>query len=115
MVVPTVVFGLFAIAALLWGAESRPGFDEKPVLDDRPNWFPIPGSGHRAPVRAAVVKPAANGKAAPARAPSSVRPRPEAARGAPSVRPRPAAARAASSVGQRPASATSAATNPSGV
>jgi hypothetical protein len=48
--VPTAGFGLFALLALRFGAESRPGFDEKPVLDDRPNWFPIPGSATR-PVR----------------------------------------------------------------
>src|SRR5258706_11306343 len=45
--VPTAVFGLLALLALRCGAESRPGFDEKPVLDDRPNWFPIPGSAPR--------------------------------------------------------------------
>ena len=42
---PTVVFGLFALLAVKFGAESRPYFDERPVLDDRPNWFPISGSG----------------------------------------------------------------------
>ena len=42
---PTVVFGLFALLAMRFGAESRPYFDERPVLDDRPNWFPIAGSG----------------------------------------------------------------------
>jgi hypothetical protein len=46
---PTGVFGLLALLALRFGAESRPGFDEKPVLDDRPNWFPIPGSAPRPP------------------------------------------------------------------
>ena len=30
---PTAGFGLFALLALRFGAESRPGFDEKPVLD----------------------------------------------------------------------------------
>jgi len=45
MVVPTVVFGLFALLAVRYGAESRPYFDERPVVDDRPNWFPIAGSG----------------------------------------------------------------------
>jgi hypothetical protein len=38
---PTVVFGLFALLAMRFGAESRPYFDERPVVDDRPNWFPI--------------------------------------------------------------------------
>jgi hypothetical protein len=42
---PTVVFGLFALLAMRFGAESRPYFDERPVLDDRPNWFPIAGAG----------------------------------------------------------------------
>jgi hypothetical protein len=46
---PTLVFGLFALLAVRFGAESRPYFDEKPVYDDRPNWFPIarsvPASG----------------------------------------------------------------------
>ena len=42
---PTVVFGLFALLAMRFGAESRPYFDEQPVVDDRPNWFPIAGSG----------------------------------------------------------------------
>jgi|SRR4051794_40296816 hypothetical protein len=42
---PTLVFGLFALLAVRFGAESRPYFDERPVLDDRPNWFPIAGSG----------------------------------------------------------------------
>jgi hypothetical protein len=42
---PTVVFGLFALLAVKFGAESRPYFDERPVVDERPNWFPISGSG----------------------------------------------------------------------
>lgn len=41
---PTIVFGLFALLAVRFGAESRPYFDERPVVDDRPNWFPIAGS-----------------------------------------------------------------------
>ena len=41
MVLPTVAFGLFAVIAVRFGAESRPYFDEQPVVDDRPNWFPI--------------------------------------------------------------------------
>ena len=41
MIGPTVVFGLFALLAVRYGAESRPYFDERPVVDDRPNWFPI--------------------------------------------------------------------------
>ena len=42
---PTAGFGLFALLALRFGAESRPGFDEKPVLDDRPNLMPLPRTG----------------------------------------------------------------------
>jgi hypothetical protein len=42
---PTIAFGLFALLAMKFGAESRPYFDERPVVDDRPNWFPIAGSG----------------------------------------------------------------------
>src|SRR3954447_18119751 len=42
---PTVVFGLFALLAVKFGAESRPYFDERPVVDDRPKWFPIARSG----------------------------------------------------------------------
>jgi hypothetical protein len=45
MLGPTVGFGLFALLAMRFGAESRPYFDERPVVDDRPNWFPIAGSG----------------------------------------------------------------------
>ncbi|HEX2104325.1 MAG TPA: hypothetical protein VHF51_11790 [Solirubrobacteraceae bacterium] len=41
---PTAVFGLFALLCMRFGAESRPYFDEKPVVDDRPNWFPIAGA-----------------------------------------------------------------------
>ena len=41
MGVPTAGFGLFALLAYWAGADSRPWFDERPVLDDRPNWFPI--------------------------------------------------------------------------
>jgi hypothetical protein len=43
MLGPTIGFGLFALLAVRFGAESRPYFDERPVLDDRPNWFPIAG------------------------------------------------------------------------
>ena len=45
MLGPTVVFGLFALICVRFGAESRPYFDERPVVDDRPNWFPIAGAG----------------------------------------------------------------------
>jgi hypothetical protein len=42
---PTVAFGLFALLCMRFGAESRPYFDERPVVDERPNWFPI-ARGH---------------------------------------------------------------------
>jgi hypothetical protein len=42
---PTIGFGLFALLCMRFGAESRPYFDERPVVDDRPNWFPIAGAG----------------------------------------------------------------------
>ena len=45
MLAPTVVFGLFALLAIRFGAESRPYFDERPVVDERPNWFPMAGAG----------------------------------------------------------------------
>jgi hypothetical protein len=41
MGLPTLIFGVFALLALWLGAETRPWFDERPVLDDRPNWGPI--------------------------------------------------------------------------
>jgi hypothetical protein len=44
MLAPTLGFGLFALLAIRFGAESRPYFDERPVVDERPNWFPIAGA-----------------------------------------------------------------------
>jgi hypothetical protein len=41
MGLPTLIFGILALLAMRFGAESRPYFDERPVHDDRPNWFPI--------------------------------------------------------------------------
>jgi hypothetical protein len=41
MGLPTLVFGVFALLAMWLGAETRPWFDERPVLDERPNWWPI--------------------------------------------------------------------------
>ena len=41
MGLPTLIFGVLALLAMRFGAESRPYFDERPVHDDRPNWFPI--------------------------------------------------------------------------
>ena len=80
---PTIGFGLFALLAMRFGAESRPGFDGRPVKDDRPNWFAIPGSGPR-PERPAprprsddghrVRTPAPRPTSLPARAASVRRP-----------------------------------------
>ena len=33
-----IPFAIVAVLALRFGAESRPGFDERPIRDDRPNW-----------------------------------------------------------------------------
>jgi|SRR5919204_6909458 hypothetical protein len=41
MGLPTLIFGVFALLAMWLGAESRPWFDERPVIDERPNWWPI--------------------------------------------------------------------------
>jgi hypothetical protein len=41
MGLPTLIFGVFALLAVWLGAETRPWFDERPVLDERPNWWPI--------------------------------------------------------------------------
>jgi hypothetical protein len=41
ILLPPAIFGVFALLAMWLGAESRPWFDERPVLDDRPNWWPI--------------------------------------------------------------------------
>ena len=41
ILLPPAVFGAFAVLAMWLGAESRPWFDERPVHDDRPNWWPI--------------------------------------------------------------------------
>jgi hypothetical protein len=41
MGLPTLIFGVFALLAMWLGAETRPWFDERPVIDDRPNWWPI--------------------------------------------------------------------------
>ena len=41
MGLPTVVFGAFALLSMWLGQETRPWFNERPVHDDRPNWYPI--------------------------------------------------------------------------
>jgi hypothetical protein len=100
MLGPTVVFGLFALVAVRFGAESRPYFDERPVLDDRPNWFPIAGagSGSRADDEDDVADPR-DGEPVPAAVEPAARPA--------LARRQPVTAAVAS--------ASSAATNPSGV
>src|SRR3954464_11094874 len=72
---PTIAFGLFALLAVKFGAESRPYFDERPVLDERPNWFPIAGSGSddeddEEPPEAAEPQAAPEAAAAPRRQPA---------------------------------------------
>lgn len=95
ILLPPAVFGVFAVLAMWLGAESRPWFDERPVRDDRPNWWPI--------VRR--VPRDCDDELLGADEPGDGTPAPLVA---PSVRRRPR--------GQpRPAAATSAATSPSGV
>jgi hypothetical protein len=94
ILLPPAVFGAFALLAMWLGAESRPWFDERPVLDDRPNWFPI--------VRRV---PSDGDEEMPVDEPDVGTPAPLVA---PSVRRRPRAQ-------PRPTAATSAATSPSGV
>jgi hypothetical protein len=92
---PPLIFGVFAVLAMWLGAETRPWFDERPVLDDRPNWWPIVRRLPRDRDEEALdVDEPADGILEPVAAPAS--------RSAPRVQPRPAAA-------------TSAATSPSGV
>ena len=74
ILLPPAIFGVFALLAVWLGAESRPWFDERPVLDDRPNWWPIvrrlprdrdeepleadePDDGTPVPVEAPVARP----------------------------------------------------------
>ena len=95
ILLPPAIFGVFALLAMWLGAESRPWFDERPVHDDRPNWWPIvrrvPRDRDEEPLGADEPD---DGTPAPLVAPS--------------VRRRPRAQ-------PRPAAATSAATSPSGV
>jgi len=98
MLGPTVVFGLFALICVRFGAESRPYFDERPVVDDRPNWFPIAGAGSGADDED-DDDPPDDGE------PVAAAPEPPPARGAARRQP----------VAVPLASATSAATSPSGV
>ena len=92
MLLPTLVFGIFAVLSLWLGAETRPWFDERPVYDDRPNWYPIsrtvPSDDDLEPTE--PEKEPTDGTLAPVPAPPA--------------RPQP-----------RPVAATRAATSPSGV
>lgn len=76
MLLPTLGFGVFALLAMWGGAESRPWFDEKPVKDDRPNWFPIvrsvPDDEDEAP------EEPQDGTPVPVVAPAAAQPRPAA-------------------------------------
>jgi hypothetical protein len=92
---PPLIFGVFAVLAMWLGAETRPWFDERPVLDDRPNWWPIVRRLPRDRDEEALdVDEPTDGTPEPVAAPAL----PAASRGQP-----------------RPAVATSAATSPSGV
>jgi hypothetical protein len=62
MLAPLAAFGVLALAALLWGRESRPGFDERPIVDDRPNWWPI---SRRPLTRSSPPAPPSGGTPAP--------------------------------------------------
>jgi hypothetical protein len=95
ILIPPTIFGIFALLALWLGAESRPWFDERPVLDDRPNWWPIVRRLPRDREEDEVVD---------VDEPRDGTPEPVAAPVRPTPRPQPA-----------PAVATSAATSPSGV
>jgi hypothetical protein len=85
---PTAAFGLLALLALRFGAETRPGFDEKPVLDDRPNW---PAIGCRPPAHRDDVEPR-SGEPAPARPAPAAPARPAPRSGRASPRPAPGGA-----------------------
>jgi hypothetical protein len=92
---PPLIFGVFAVLAMWLGAETRPWFDERPVLDDRPNWWPIVRRLPRDRDEEALdVDEPTDGTLEPVAAPP--------------VRPQPRAQ-------PRPAAATSAVTSPSGV
>jgi hypothetical protein len=94
ILLPPAAFGAFAVLAMWLGAESRPWFDERPVLDDRPNWWPIVRGVPRDDEEIPEADMPDDGTPAPLVAPS--------------VRRRPRAQ-------PRPAAAASAATSPSGV
>jgi hypothetical protein len=77
MCLPVVVFGAFALLSVWLGAETRPWFDERPVRDERPNWFPI---ARRLPRDdEPVVSEPPDGTLVPAPASAAPRQRPPAA------------------------------------
>jgi hypothetical protein len=85
MLGPTVAFGLFALLAMRFGAESRPGFDGRPVRDDRPNGPAIARASARfeedlRPPRGGTPEPAPEVVThRRSRAPAGVRPAPRGA------------------------------------
>jgi hypothetical protein len=83
---PLVPFALLALASLRWGRETRPGFDERPVTDDRPNWYPI---SHRPLPRSAPPDPPRSGTPVPQPKPKA---KPAPVRPARPPRPAPGAA-----------------------
>ena len=74
---PPLIFGVFALLALWLGAETRPWFDERPVLDERPNWGPIRRSVPRDEDEDDEDPP--DGTQVPIPAPARAQPRPAAA------------------------------------
>jgi hypothetical protein len=78
MGLPTVVFGVFALLSVWLGAESRPWFDERPVRDERPNWWPIARSTPADEDDEEDEDPP-DGTPAPVPAPPRAQPRPAAA------------------------------------
>jgi len=74
MFLPMAIFGVFALLAMWLGAETRPWFDERPVLDERPNWWPIRRSVPRDEDEEHDDAP--DGTPAPVPAPARDQPRP---------------------------------------
>ena len=76
MGLPTLVFGAFALLSVWLGAESRPWFDERMVLDDRPNWWPTRCSAPPDEDEDEDDDEPHDGTPAPAPAPPRAQPRP---------------------------------------
>jgi hypothetical protein len=79
MGLPTLIFGVFALLALWLGAETRPWFDERPVIDDRPNGGPISRSVPRDEDEDEDDEDPPDGTPVPVPAPAGAQPRPAAA------------------------------------